>query len=82
MFTKILIWEGKLSIINRLLLDTHECNNQHGWFIYNTKHRKRRVPRIQITFVLRFFSFFFYVMKTSRFGTILTKVYLISDTLK
>lgn len=27
MFTKILFWEGKLSIINRLLLDTHECNN-------------------------------------------------------
>lgn len=27
MFTKILIWEGKLSIIIRLLLGTHECNN-------------------------------------------------------
>lgn len=27
MFTKILIWEGKRSIINHLLLDTHECNN-------------------------------------------------------
>lgn len=27
MFTKILIWEGKRSIINHLLLDIHECNN-------------------------------------------------------
>lgn len=66
MFTKILIWEGKLSIINRLFLDTHECNNNTADLSTNTEGNVFLEFKSTLGFDIP-------LMKISRSGTMFTE---------